>query len=47
MAPPIVPDPGEYLAIHLACCRYRRAGLTCATCRELAERAAAHAARKT
>jgi hypothetical protein len=30
----------EYAAIHAAVCRYRRQGLVCALCHELAERLA-------
>jgi hypothetical protein len=36
----IVPDHAELAAIHAAACRYRRQGLACSTCCELAARAA-------
>ena len=43
MAHRIVPDHAELAAIHAAACRYRRQGLACSTCCELAERAARYA----
>ena len=39
MAPSIVAAAIEYRDIHEAACRYRRQGLVCSTCTELAERA--------
>jgi hypothetical protein len=33
----------EYAAIHAAVCRYRRQGLVCSLCHELAERLASYA----
>jgi hypothetical protein len=33
------PAAAEYRDIHLASCRYRRQGLACSTCTELADRA--------
>lgn len=35
----VAPDPIAYRDIHLASCRYRKQGLVCGTCSELAERA--------
>ena len=43
MAHRIVPDHAELAAIHASACRYRRQGLVCSTCYELAERAARRA----
>jgi hypothetical protein len=39
MTPTIVTQAAEYAAIHLAMCRYRKQGLVCSTCSDLAERA--------
>lgn len=40
MAHRILAPAAERAAIHAAVCRYRRQGLACSTCCELAERAA-------
>ena len=46
MAHRIVPlDHAELAAIHASACRYRRQGLACSTCCDLAERAARCAVR--
>jgi hypothetical protein len=43
MAHRILPPAVERFEIHAAACRYRRQGLACSTCCELAERAARYA----
>lgn len=45
MTPTIVQRAVEYRDIHLAVCRYRRQGLCCSTCDDLAERVERLAAR--
>jgi hypothetical protein len=45
MTPTIVAAAAEYAAIHLAVCRYRKQGLVCSTCSDVAERAERIAAR--